>query len=74
MEEDANELAYAYPCKAESESSDSESSDEDDPGGISVSGDENYNPDTKFTMSNSFKADFLGLAEHQRTSPHGSAS
>jgi len=59
MEEDADELAYAYPCKAESESSDSESSDEDDPGGISVSGDENCDPDTKFTMSNSFKADFF---------------
>jgi hypothetical protein len=59
MEEDINELAYSDPCIVESESSDSESSDEDDPGRISVSGEENSDPDSKFTGSTSFKADFF---------------
>lgn len=59
MEEDTNESTYLDPCIAESESSDSESSDEDDPGRISVSGEENSDPDSKFTRSTSFKADFF---------------
>nr|ACF81964.1 unknown [Zea mays] len=59
IEEDADELAYAYPCIAESESSDSESSDEDDPGRMSVSGEENCDPDPKFIRSTSFKADLF---------------
>jgi len=59
MEEETDELNYAYPCIAESESSDSESSDEDDPGRMSVSGEENCDPDPKFTRSTSFKADFF---------------
>ncbi|CAN6218473.1 unnamed protein product [Urochloa humidicola] len=59
MEDDTDELNYAYPCIAESESSDSESSDEDDPGRMSVSGEENCDPDPKFTRSTSFKADFF---------------
>ncbi|KAL6601313.1 hypothetical protein ACP70R_044533 [Stipagrostis hirtigluma subsp. patula] len=59
MEEDADELTYADPSIAESESSDSESSDEDDPGRISVSGEESCDPDPKFARSTSFKADFF---------------
>jgi hypothetical protein len=59
MEEDANELTCLDPCIAESESSDSESSDEDDPGRISVSGEENSDPDSKFIRGTSFKADFF---------------
>uniref|UniRef100_A0A0D3H983 Rab-GAP TBC domain-containing protein n=1 Tax=Oryza barthii TaxID=65489 RepID=A0A0D3H983_9ORYZ len=59
MEEDTGELICLDPCIAESESSDSESSDEDDPGRISMSGEENCDPDPKFTRTTSFKADFF---------------
>ncbi|KAF0924373.1 hypothetical protein E2562_010049 [Oryza meyeriana var. granulata] len=59
MEEDTGELNCLDPCIAESESSDSESSDEDDPGRISMSGEENCDPDPKFTRTTSFKADFF---------------
>ncbi|TVU08833.1 hypothetical protein EJB05_42248 [Eragrostis curvula] len=58
MDEDANEFLLD-PCISESESSDSESSDEDDAGRISVSGEENSDPDPKFARSTSFKADFF---------------
>uniref|UniRef100_J3MZF3 Rab-GAP TBC domain-containing protein n=1 Tax=Oryza brachyantha TaxID=4533 RepID=J3MZF3_ORYBR len=59
MEEDTVELNCLDPCIAESESSDSESSDDDDPGRISMSGEENCDPDPKFTRITSFKADFF---------------
>uniref|UniRef100_A0A0D9XFX3 Rab-GAP TBC domain-containing protein n=1 Tax=Leersia perrieri TaxID=77586 RepID=A0A0D9XFX3_9ORYZ len=59
MEEDTCEFNFIDPCIPESESSDSESSDEDDPGRISLSGEENCDPDPKFTRTTSFKADFF---------------
>ncbi|KAL5200956.1 hypothetical protein ABZP36_035310 [Zizania latifolia] len=59
MEEDTSESNCLDPCVAESESSYSESSEEDDTGRISMCGEENCDADPKFTMSTSFKADFL---------------